>query len=95
MTTIASAVADLQDAGPGGMCDECGHFACRHSNNDPVAGDMDMDPDRRCFFHLADPSRYSPCKCTGMKWQGVRVAIYDGAPDYARSVLDPRNDGME
>jgi hypothetical protein len=27
------AIADLRDAGPGGICEECGHFACRHQDS--------------------------------------------------------------
>jgi len=30
MTKIRDAVVDLNDAGPGGICDDCGHVALRH-----------------------------------------------------------------
>lgn len=45
-----------QPYGPGAICDDCGHFACRHGENG-------------CAFpRPAD----NPCRCAGMLWLGTR-----------------------
>lgn len=38
MTKILEAQQDLVNAGPGGMCDTCGHFALRHYSHDKCDG---------------------------------------------------------
>lgn len=40
--SAVSAVQDLYDAGPGGICADCGHFAYRH------VGRQCRWPDRQC-----------------------------------------------
>jgi hypothetical protein len=45
-----------QPYGPGALCEECGHFACRHN------------PEGCQFPRPAD----DPCRCSGMLWHGVR-----------------------
>lgn len=74
MTKILKAYRDLMDAGPGGICAECGHFALRHGN-----GFCDGFPDKPCTI------------CKGMLWQGVRIPIVNGKPDYLAAVLDRLN----
>lgn len=48
-----------EEIGPAGICEDCGHFACRHSQ-------------LRCRFHELDPKKYKPCPCRGMQWSGER-----------------------
>jgi hypothetical protein len=43
MTKIRDAVNDLLEAGPGGTCDDCGHFAGRHGKDF-----CDGFPDKPC-----------------------------------------------
>lgn len=43
MTKIRDAVVDLNDAGPGGICDDCGHVALRHGEDF-----CDGFPDKPC-----------------------------------------------
>lgn len=76
MTKIRDAVVDLNDAGPGGICDDCGHVALRHGENF-----CDGFPQRPC------------ASCKGMLWQGVRIPIIDGKPNYVAAVLERLNDG--
>lgn len=57
--TFTEAVAELRDVGPGGICEDCGHFACRHDG-------------ARC--HFPRPAG-NACNCGGMLWQGHRLAM--------------------
>jgi hypothetical protein len=56
---ITEAIADLDDAGPGGICDDCGHFAFRHH-------------DTTCHFPRETGKE---CKCKGMLWRGHRLKM--------------------
>lgn len=59
--TRDEAIEDLRVTGPGGICADCGHFACRHHGQE-------------CLFRM-DPLRDDPCKCAGMLWQGHRLEM--------------------
>jgi hypothetical protein len=50
-----------QPYGPGGICDECGHFAGRHAEDGCDTADLVLAGIRK-----------KPCKCKGMLWLGVR-----------------------
>lgn len=68
-TTYDAAVASLFHAGPGGQCDDCGHFAHRHHDGNPSLGVA-----RGCAFPRPVGEE---CACAGMSWQGHRVSIRD------------------
>lgn len=51
--------ASLHDTGPGGICEDCGHFACRHDGAE---------------CHFPRPAD-NPCTCGGMLWQGRRLEM--------------------
>ncbi|QCG77882.1 hypothetical protein SEA_SMOKINGBUNNY_71 [Gordonia phage SmokingBunny] len=70
-TSYDEAVASLFHAGPGGQCDDCGHFAHRHHDGNPSLGVA-----RGCAFHRPSSDEWE-CTCTGMSWQGHRVSIRD------------------
>lgn len=63
--TYEEAVTSLYEHGPGGICEECGHFAIRHD-------------DTACHFprNELNPPK-PPCECKGMLWYGHRVKISD------------------
>ena len=52
---------DLIDDGPDAICDDCGHFACRHWQE-------------KCLFGALVPN-YPECQCKGMLWKGVRFEM--------------------
>jgi len=60
-TTIADALDSLVQAGPGGICDACGHFASRHTGV-------------TCLFPRQPPA--TPCSCPGMAWSGLRFEMH-------------------
>lgn len=59
------AVASLRDAGPGGICEDCGHFAIRHKG-------------LACLFPRP---KAEPCTCNGMLWLGQRLSIGSHGPE--------------
>jgi len=60
---LAKAEMSLAEAGPGGICEDCGHFASRHLQATRIGG-------MGCDFPRPEDN---PCDCEGMKWQGQRV----------------------
>lgn len=58
--SLDRAERDLAEAGPGGFCEDCGHFAVRHIGSVP------------CDFPKANNE---VCRCEGMLWKGERVDI--------------------
>jgi hypothetical protein len=62
MTTAREASHSLYEAGPGGICDDCGHFAMRHVNTD------------KCLFPREIGKE---CQCKGMLWLGHRIDMGD------------------
>jgi hypothetical protein len=50
-----------QPYGPGGICDDCGHFAGRHGPDGCDTSDL-----------VAKGIRKKPCSCKGMLWLDVR-----------------------
>lgn len=72
-------MSERDDPGPGGICDDCGHFAGRHYDGACDTGNL---------YSAGTPRR--PCRCAGFLWLGQRYAsgrdIYDGVPPLAASV---------
>ena len=48
-----------EDMGPGGICEDCGHQALRHSRSE-------------CRYHELDPQKIDRCSCRGMLWRDTR-----------------------
>ena len=58
-----AAEISLANIGPGGICEDCGHFATRH-----LEGKCYFPPESRLGVN-----KYKPCACAGMLWEGQRV----------------------
>lgn len=69
--TYDDACRNLFQAGPGGSCADCGHFAGRHH-------DATSEQPAGCAFPKGG-IEYR-CTCEGMMWQGHRVRMADLLP---------------
>lgn len=69
-----SALASLREAGPGAICEECGHLAARHHGN--INGPA-------CLFPRG--VRAPACDCGGMVWLGYRFVMRNQTgPSYVK-----------
>lgn len=65
---FAGAFKDLKDAGPGAICEACGHFATRHHEK----GDVLCDFNDTLVGVVAGVDH---CRCPGFTWQDYVFAI--------------------
>jgi hypothetical protein len=65
----AKAFADLWNAGPGAICQDCGHFGAHHVG-------MECG---RCMDKVLMARREAPLSCRGMKWLDHRFQVI-GSP---------------